>query len=108
MEANFCHRNEWLDKNPLATAKKRGRQTKAKRLAENRKPGILAPQDVERFMNAMADVRTRKPGTTKANPVWLDHDFVSFWALKVFAGLRDAEAAAIGWKSIGLGSDRAI
>lgn len=98
---NFSVRREWIDRNPVPALPRS--KTKRERLARAGAAAILAPAEVRRFMEALAALRTIKGGSAQAgNVTYHEHDHLSWWALKVFAGLRDAEAAAIGWEAIDL------
>jgi len=78
----FCLERKWIVSNPVPTARKK--KTKSARIAKGRKPGIMPPADVERFMHALSAAALK---------------LVAFWAVKFWAGLRDAEAAAIDWRA---------
>ncbi len=101
---NYCRQRGWVGENPVPTSRKQ--KTKAARIAKAARPGILTPGEVAAFMEAIASVRTVKSGSEKdETAIYYDHDHVSYWAIKVWAGLRDAEAAALDWKHVDL--DRA-
>jgi integrase len=62
-------------------------KSKAAKLAKHKAPEVMAPEDVKRFLDAVATVAL---------------DLVPFWTLKFFAGIRDAEAARMTWEMINL------
>jgi integrase len=80
---SFCIERGWMLTSPIP-AQKRSKSRSAK-LAMRKAPGILLPADVARFMHAAA---THVPRA------------VPFWALKFFAGIRDAEAGEMDWSMI--------
>lgn len=81
----FAEERGWTLKNPIPAAKRS--KTKSVKLALNKAPEILLPGDVSRFLNAVHECA----------PL-----LVPFWAVKFFAGIRDAEAARLDWSMIDL------
>jgi integrase len=79
----FAMDRGWTLSNPVPLAKRA--KNKATKLAKGKAPAVLLPHDVARFMNAVSTVAPR---------------MVPFWALKFFAGIRDAEAARMDWSMI--------
>lgn len=83
----FCLRSGWIETNPVPIERKK--RTREHRLANNKAPGILLPDQVALFMQA---VKTHAP------------QLLAFWAVKFFAGIRDAEADRMTWDMIDLES----
>ena len=81
----FCHRSGWIEVNPVPIERKK--RTREHRLANNKAPGILLPDQVALFMQA---VKIHAP------------QLLAFWAVKFFAGIRDAEADRMTWDMIDL------
>lgn len=81
----FAMERGWTLSNPVPIAKRA--KNKASKLAKAKSPAVLLPPDVARFMKAVATCASR---------------LVPFWALKFFAGIRDAEAARLDWSMIDL------
>ncbi len=81
----FAVARGWMLANPVAVAKRS--KSKAVKLATRRAPAIMLPADVARFMGAVTVTAPR---------------LVTFWALKFFAGIRDAEAGRMDWQMIDL------
>ena len=81
----YCQRSGWIEVNPVPIERKK--RTREHRLANNKAPGILLPDQVALFMQA---VKTHAP------------QLLAFWAVKFFAGIRDAEADRMTWDMIDL------
>ena len=81
----FAVERGWTLSNPIPLAKRS--KSKAHKLATRTAPAIMLPVDVERFMKAVAGVAP---------------NLVPFWALKFFAGIRDAEVPRMTWSMIDL------
>ena len=81
----FAMERGWTLSNPVPIAKRA--KNKSAKLAKGKAPAVLLPPDVKRFMDAVAACSPR---------------MVPFWALKFFAGIRDAEAARLDWSMIDL------
>lgn len=79
----YCRRNSWIETNPVPIERKK--RTREHRLAHNKAPSILLPPQVENFMHA---VKAHAPKV------------LAFWAVKFFAGIRDAEADRMTWEMI--------
>jgi integrase len=79
----FCIERGWMATSPIPTQKRS--KSRSAKLAMKKAPEIMLPADIARFMNATAKFVPR------ATP---------FWALKFFAGIRDAEAGQIDWSMI--------
>jgi len=75
----------WTLANPVPVAKRS--KSKAAKLAKRKVPEVMPPEDVQRFLDA---VRAKAPA------------LLAFWALKFFAGIRDAEVARMDWAMIDL------
>jgi integrase len=82
---NFALDRGWITSNPVPEPKRS--KNKAVKLATRRAPAIMFPADVARFMGAVQATASR---------------LVPFWALKFFAGIRDAEAGRMDWNMIDL------
>lgn len=82
---SFCIERGWVLTSPIP-AQKRSKSKSAK-LAMHKAPAIMLPADVARFMEATATFVPRA---------------VPFWAVKFFAGIRDAEAGEMDWNMIDL------
>lgn len=87
----FAMERGWTLTNPVPVAKRS--KSRAVKIATRTAPAILLPADVARFMQALDD---KNVVSIKAPSL------VPFWALKFFAGIRDAEAAAMDWNMIDL------
>lgn len=83
----FAMDRGWTLSNPVPLAKRS--KNKAAKLATRKAPAVMAPADVARFMDAVSVEAPR---------------LVAFWALKFFAGIRDAEASRMDWGMIHLDS----
>jgi integrase len=81
----FAMDRGWTLSNPVPVAKRA--KNKSAKLAKAKAPAVLLPHDVARFMQAVAAEAPR---------------ITAFWALKFFAGIRDAEAARMDWSMIDL------
>ncbi len=81
----FALEQGWTLSNPIP-AVKRGKN-KASKLAVRKQPEVLSPDSVSDFMNKVWQVFP---------------PLVPFWALKFFAGIRDAECARMEWEMIDL------
>ena len=81
----YCQRSGWIEVNPVPIERKK--RTREHRLANNKAPGILLPDQVALFMQA---VKIHAP------------QLLAFWAVKFFAGIRDAEADRMTWDMIDL------
>ncbi|MEI7956939.1 MAG: hypothetical protein WCJ66_17380, partial [Verrucomicrobiota bacterium] len=81
----FAVARGWMLANPVPLAKRS--KSKAVKLATRRASAIMLPADVARFMGAVTVTAPR---------------LVTFWALKFFAGIRDAEAGRMDWNMIDL------
>lgn len=81
----FAVERGWTLSNPIPLAKRS--KSKAHKLATRTAPAIMLPVAVERFMKAVA---SETP------------NLVPFWALKFFAGIRDAEVPRMDWTMIEL------
>jgi integrase len=81
----FAMDRGWTLSNPVPLAKRA--KNKSSKLATGRAPAVLLPVNVARFMDAVNSTAPR---------------LVSFWSLKFFAGIRDAEAARMDWSMIAL------
>jgi integrase len=81
----FCMGRGWLATNPVPIVRKK--RNRADRLAKNKAPGIMLPEDIQRFLFEVKE-RAEK--------------IIPFWCLKFFAGIRDSEAAAMNWSMIDL------
>ena len=87
----FAMDRGWMLTNPVPVAKRS--KSKAHKLATHTAPAIMLPADVARFMEALSAgnvVSVKAPS------------LVPFWALKFFAGIRDAEASGMNWNMIDL------
>ena len=82
---SFAVDHGWSLSNPVPAPKRS--KNRAVKLASHKVPEIMNPQDIWRFMNALTDVAPA---------------LVPFWALKFFAGIRDAEASRMDWSMIDL------
>lgn len=82
---SFAIDQGWTLANPIPAPKRS--KNRAAKLATRSAPAILLPADISKFLEA---VRAKAPG------------LVAFWALKFFAGIRDAEAARMDWSMINL------
>jgi integrase len=79
----YCVTRGWTSINPVPIpAKKR---TREHRLAKRKAPTIMMPADVEKFLGMVEAVAPK---------------ILPFWALKFFAGIRDAEAARMTWDMV--------
>lgn len=83
----YCQRSGWIEVNPVPIERKK--RTREHRLANNKAPGILLPDQVALFMQA---VKIHAP------------QLLAFWAVKFFAGIRDAEADRMTWDMIDMES----
>jgi integrase len=81
----FCISRGWLTANPVPIVRKK--RNRADRLAKNKAPGIMLPEDIQRFLFEVKE-RAEK--------------ILPFWCLKFFAGIRDSEAAAMDWSMVDL------
>lgn len=81
----YCQRSGWIEVNPVPIERKK--RTHEHRLANNKAPGILLPDQVALFMQA---IRLHAP------------QLLAFWAVKFFARIRDAEADRMTWDMIDL------
>lgn len=81
----FAQDRGWTVSNPVPAAKRS--KSKAAKLAKHKAPEVMEPAEVARFLDAVK----------VAAPDWL-----AFWCLKFFAGIRDAEAARMDWGMIDL------
>lgn len=81
----FAGERGWTLVNPVPAAKRS--KSKAAKLATKKAPAIMLPREVERFMYS---AQSHAPA------------IVPFWAIKFFAGIRDAEAARMDWSMIDL------
>lgn len=81
----FAMDRGWTLSNPVPLAKRA--KNKTAKLATGKAPAVLLPPDVARFMDAVNSEAPR---------------MIPFWALKFFAGIRDAEAARVDWNMIDL------
>ena len=82
---SFAMDRGWTLANPVPSAKRS--KSRAAKLAKYKAPEVMPPEDVQRFMDA---VMTAAP------------NFSAFWALKFFAGIRDAEASRMSWEMVDL------
>ncbi len=78
----------WTLANPVPAPKRS--KNRAAKLASRTAPSILLPDDIAKFLKA---IQKEAPG------------LLPFWALKFFAGIRDAEAARMDWNMIDLKRD---
>jgi integrase len=81
----FCLDQGWTLENPVPAVKRA--KNKAAKLAVKKQPGVLSPTAVAEFMEAVQ--KTYAP-------------LIPFWAVKFFAGIRDAEAARMDWNMVDL------
>lgn len=82
---NFALERGWTQANPVPSVKRS--KNKNQKLANKKAPEVMMPADVQRFMDAVAEVAPQ---------------LVPFWAVKFFAGIRDAEAARMNWSMVDL------
>lgn len=87
----FAMERGWTLTNPVPVAKRS--KSRAVKIANRTAPAIMLPADVARFMAALSNSTV---ASVKAPSL------VPFWALKFFAGIRDAEAAGMDWNMIDL------
>jgi len=80
---SFAVERGWTPQNPVP-AQKRSKSRSA-RLAKKRAPEVMAPDQIQRFLSKVENMSA---------------SLVPFWALKFFAGIRDAEAARMNWEMI--------
>jgi integrase len=81
----YCIGRGWASANPVpVTAKKR---TREHRLAKRKAPAIMLPAEVAKFLCMVEAVAPK---------------ILSFWCVKFFAGIRDAEAARMTWDMVDL------
>jgi integrase len=85
----FAMDRGWTLANPIPAEKRT--KNKSSKLANRKAPAVLLPADVARFMGA---VEAKSPS------------LVPFWAVKFFAGIRDAEAARMTWEMIDLAAGK--
>jgi integrase len=79
----YCIGRGWASVNPVPLASRK--KTKAHRVAKNKAPAIMLPEEVAKFLHKVEEV---------AAPV------LPFWLVKFFAGIRDAEASRLDWSMI--------
>lgn len=82
---SFAVARGWTLGNPVPAEKRA--KSKAAKLAKHKVPETLPPAEIARFMGAVHAVAP---------------ELVPFWALKFFAGIRDAEAGRMTWDMIDL------
>lgn len=81
----FCIERGWMLTSPIPAQKKS--KSRSAKLAMFKAPAIMLPAEVAQFMEATANLVPRA---------------VPFWAVKFFAGIRDAEAGEMDWCMIDL------
>jgi integrase len=82
---DFCIARGWASTNPVPIAAKK--RTRGHRIAKRKPPTIMMPADVEKFLHKVQEVAPA---------------ILPFWAIKFFAGIRDAEAGRLDWSMIDL------